>query len=62
MVLPLRIFHRSSISIRRELFQQYHIFLSRLNQLRDIPDNTLLAMSDVVRLYLYMPHEEVLET
>ena len=33
-------------------------FLSRLNQLRDIPDNTLLVTFDVVRLYPHISHEK----
>ena len=37
-------------------------FLSRLNQLLDIPDNTLLVTFDVVRLYPHIPHKEGLET
>ena len=37
-------------------------FLSRLNQLRDIPENTLLVTFDVVGLYPHLPHEEGLET
>ena len=37
-------------------------FLSRLNQLRDIPDNTFLVKFDVVGLYPHIPHEEGLET
>ena len=36
-------------------------FLSRLNQLRDIPDNTLLVTFYVVRLYPHISHEESLE-
>ena len=37
-------------------------FLSRLNQLRDTPDTTLLVTFDVVGLYPHVPHEEGLET
>ena len=37
-------------------------FLSRLNQLPDISDNTLLVTFDVVGLYPHVPHEEGLET
>ena len=37
-------------------------FLSRLNQLRDIPDNTLFVTLDLVGLYPHIRHAEGLET
>ena len=37
-------------------------FLLRLNQLRDIPDNSLLVIFEVVGLHPHILHEEGLKT
>ena len=66
MVFSLRIFHRSSISTIiptiPHILEDTKDFVSRLNQLCDIPDNTWFVTFDVVGLYPPIPYEEGLET
>ena len=36
-------------------------FLTRITEIKDLPEDALLVSFDVVRLYLYIPHEEDIE-
>ena len=69
MVLPLKNissfldFHlKTIIPTIPHILEDTRDFLSRLNQLRCVLDNTLLVTFDAVGLYSHIPQEEVLET
>ena len=69
MVLPLKNissfldFHlKTIIPTIPHILEDTRDFLSRLNQLHGVLDNTLLVTFDAVGLYSHIPQEEVLET
>ena len=53
---------KTTIPTIQHILEDPRDFLSRLNQLRDVLDKTLLITFDVVGLYSHMPHKEGLKT
>ena len=62
--IPLLLdFHvKTIIQTMPHILEDTRDFLSRSNQLCDIPDNTLLVTFDVENLHHHIPHKEGLET